>query len=101
MLTELYETNRTDGASNEVWLLMAASALTLDNETVDGRSRELKNHVFVALAVIANTLGNFLLSVGMRTMDFKPCAAPLQGIRIFANRWVDAGVVLLLVWLAS
>ncbi len=80
---------------------MAASSLTLDNETVDGRSRELKNHVFVALAVIANALGNFLLSVGMRTMDFKPWASPLQYIRIFANPWVDAGVVLLLVWFAS
>ena len=80
---------------------MAAPSLILDQPVTRSSARELKNHVFVSLAVIANTLGNFLLSVGMRSMDFKPWASPLQYIRIFANPWIDAGVVLLLIWFAA
>jgi drug/metabolite transporter (DMT)-like permease len=80
---------------------MAASSLILDKPADRSCTRELKNHVFVSLAVIANTFGNFLLSVGMRSMDFKPWASPLQYISIFANPWIDAGVVLLLVWFAA
>jgi drug/metabolite transporter (DMT)-like permease len=80
---------------------MAATSLTLDKPAAGSSARELKNHVFVSLAVIANTLGNFLLSVGMRSMDFKPWASPLQYLRIFANPWIDAGVVLLLIWFAA
>ena|ERR1041385_8497024 len=63
--------------------------------------RQMKNHIFVILAVIANTLGNFLLSLGLRTIDFKLSASPLDYIRIFANPWIDAGVILLIVWLAA
>lgn len=80
---------------------MAAPSLILDQPVARSSAGELKNHVFVSLAVIANTLGNFLLSVGMRSMDFKPWASPLQYIRIFANPWIDAGVVLLLIWFAA
>lgn len=80
---------------------MAASSLTLDKPAARCSARELKNHIFVSLAVIANTLGNFLLSVGMRGMDFRPWGSPLQYLRIFANPWIDAGVVLLLIWFAA
>lgn len=80
---------------------MAASTLTLDRPVANSAGRELKNHIFVSLAVIANTLGNFLLSVGMRPMDFQPWGSPLQYLRIFANPWIDAGVLLLLVWFAA
>jgi len=86
---------------NSIRLFMAASSLTLDKAAVDSPRRELKNHVFVSLAVIANTLGNLLLGVGMGAMDFKPWGSPLQYVRIFANLWIDAGVVLLLVWFAA
>ena len=80
---------------------MAAPSLILDQPVTRSSAGELKNHVFVSLAVIANTLGNFLLSVGMRSMDFKPWASPLQYLRIFANPWIDVGVVLLLIWFAA
>jgi drug/metabolite transporter (DMT)-like permease len=80
---------------------MAAPSLILDKPVIRSSASELKNHVFVSLAVIANTLGNFLLSVGMRSMDFKPWASPLQYLRIFANPWIDAGVILLLIWFAA
>ena len=65
------------------------------------RSDSRKHHICVVLAVIANTLGNFLLSVGMRHMDFQPSGSPLQYLQIFANPWVDGGVLLLIVWFAS
>jgi len=80
---------------------MAAPSLILDQPVTRISTGDLKNHIFVSLAVIANTLGNFLLSVGMRSMDFKPWASPLEYLRIFANPWIDAGVVLLLVWFAA
>jgi len=80
---------------------MAAPSLILDQPVTRSSTGDLKNHIFVSLAVIANTLGNFLLSVGMRSMDFKPWASPLQYLRIFANPWIDAGVVLLLIWFAA
>lgn len=65
------------------------------------RSREFKNQVFVWLAVTANTVGNFLLSVGMHRIELSPSASPLEYLRIFANPWIDAGVMLLIVWFAS
>jgi drug/metabolite transporter (DMT)-like permease len=80
---------------------MTASPLTLREATAAGRRRETKNHVFVLLAVVANTLGNFLLSVGMRGVPLKSSAAPLEYLRIFANPWIDTGVILLIVWFAS
>jgi drug/metabolite transporter (DMT)-like permease len=60
-----------------------------------------KNHLFVSLAVVANTVGNFLLSVGMHDMQFNASASPLEYLRIFANPWIDIGVLLLIVWFAS
>ena len=61
----------------------------------------VKNQIFVALAVIANTLGNFFLTVGMRAIDFKLSTSPFDYLRIFANPWIDAGVILLIVWLVA
>jgi len=72
-----------------------------DATAIDSCSGELKNQVFVCLAVIANTLGNFLLSVGIHAIQLKPSASPLEYLRIFANLWIDAGVILLIVWFAS
>jgi drug/metabolite transporter (DMT)-like permease len=65
------------------------------------RGSERKNRIAITLAVIANTLGNFLLSLGMHGMAFKPSGPPLQYIQIFANPWIDAGVILLIVWFVS
>jgi uncharacterized membrane protein len=81
--------------------LRAILGLAPTTEAVTGRDfSKIKHHTCVVLAIIANTLGNFLLSVGMRQMDFQP-ASPLEYLRIFANPWIDAGVLLLIVWFAS
>jgi drug/metabolite transporter (DMT)-like permease len=80
---------------------MTAPFLTLNATAPNNRSRELKNQVFIFLAVIANTLGNFLLSVGMHAIQLKPSTSPLGYLRIFANPWIDAGVILLILWFAS
>jgi uncharacterized membrane protein len=81
--------------------LRAISGLASTTEVVTGRDfSKIKHHTCVVLAIIANTLGNFLLSVGMRQMDFQP-SSPLEYLRIFANPWIDAGVLLLIVWFAS
>ena len=76
-------------------------AVSLDSTATISRGRECKNQVFVWLAVIANTAGNFLLSFGIHRMDFSPSASPIEYLRIFANPWIDAGVMLLIVWFAS
>jgi drug/metabolite transporter (DMT)-like permease len=80
---------------------MTAPFLTLDARATNNRSRKLKNHVFIFLAVIANTFGNFLLSVGMHAIQLKPLTSPLGYLHIFANPWIDAGVILLIAWFAS
>jgi xylulose-5-phosphate/fructose-6-phosphate phosphoketolase len=51
--------------------------------------REFKKQVFVWLAVIANTVGNFLLSVGMHAIQLKPSASRPEYLRIFTNPWID------------
>jgi uncharacterized membrane protein len=61
----------------------------------------MKNHLFVWTTVLTNTAGNFLLSVGMHGIQISPKASPIQYLRIFANPWIDAGVLLLIIWLAS
>jgi drug/metabolite transporter (DMT)-like permease len=82
--------------------LQVASGLTSEADILTGRDfSKIKHHTCVILAVIANTLGNFLLSVGMRQMDFRPSASPLEYLQIFANPWIAGGVLLLIVWFAS
>jgi uncharacterized membrane protein len=61
----------------------------------------MKNHLFVWLAVLTNTIGNFLLSVGMHQVQMSHTAYGLEYLRMFANPWIDAGVLLLIIWLAS
>jgi len=79
---------------------MTAAPLLAENQTRTNSS-ERKNHIFVGLAVIANTLGNVLLSVGLRQIGFSVSQSPLEYLRIFANPYIDLGVVLLIVWLAA
>jgi drug/metabolite transporter (DMT)-like permease len=80
---------------------MTEPILTVDTTAIDSSGREFKNQLFVCLAVIANTAGNFLLSVGMHAIQLKPSAAPLEYLRIFRNPWIDTGVILLIIWFAS
>ena len=80
---------------------MTEPILTVDTTAIDSTGREFKNQLFVCLAVIANTAGNFLLSVGMHAIQLKPLTSPLGYLHIFANPWIDAGVILLIAWFAS
>ena len=80
---------------------MAAPILMRDMTVKGSPTHELKNQAFVWLAVIANTFGNFMLSIGMHTIQFKPSAPPLEYLRVFANPWIDGGVILLIIWFAS
>ena len=61
----------------------------------------MKNHLFVWISVVTNTVGNVLLSVGMHKVQISPASYPLELLRMFTNPWIDAGVLLLIVWLAS
>lgn len=61
----------------------------------------MKNQIFVCLAVLTNTIGNFLLSIGMHHVHIRPEASPLEYLRIFASPCIDAGVILLIIWLVS
>lgn len=50
-----------------------------------------KTLLFVIIVVVSNTVGNFLLSVGMK----QPSAGMLASL---LNPWVIAGILLLIVW---
>ena len=50
-----------------------------------------KTWLFVVLAVVSNTLGNFLLGIGMKQ-------APAGLLAALLNVWVIAGILLLIFW---
>ena len=50
-----------------------------------------KTRLFVALVVVSNTIGNFLLSIGMK----QPASGLLAPL---LNPWVVAGIALLIFW---
>jgi len=77
------------------------SAPRRNAQAAGSQSRELKIYLLVFAAVVANTFGNFLLSVGMHAIQLKPSASPLDYLRMFANPCIDAGVILLIIWFAS
>lgn len=53
--------------------------------------RRRKTWLFVVLVVLSNTLGNFLLGIGMKQ--------PSSGlVAALANVWVAAGIALLIFW---
>jgi uncharacterized membrane protein len=54
-----------------------------------------------AAAVCFNVLGNYCLSVGMRSIGATVSFSPLDYLRPLLNPWVALGVVLLAAWLIS
>jgi uncharacterized membrane protein len=60
-----------------------------------------KTRIFTALVILTNVLGNFLLSRGMRQVGETDSFSVPAYLAVFANPWVDTGVVLLALWLLA
>jgi drug/metabolite transporter (DMT)-like permease len=60
----------------------------------------LKTHLFTAIVVLSNVLGNFALSMGLRRGG-RPLLSPWTFFEVLLNPWVALGVALLIVWLLS
>lgn len=61
----------------------------------------LKTRIFTVIVVLANVLGNFSLSWGMRRVGHLLTWSPLRYIQALLNPWVALGVSLLILWLLS
>lgn len=61
----------------------------------------LKTRVLVVTVVLANVLGNFLLSSGLRHSALSHGDSPSRWVEALASPWVFAGVTVLLVWMLS
>lgn len=59
----------------------------------DAAALRRKTWLFVALVVVSNTIGNFLLSLGMKQ---QPAGGSL--LSALFNLWVIAGIALLIFW---
>jgi uncharacterized membrane protein len=60
----------------------------------------LKTHIFTAIVVFSNVLGNFSLSWGLRRAG-RLLVSPAAFVEALLNPWVAVGVSLLLIWLFS
>ncbi len=61
----------------------------------------LKTRVLASVVILANVLGNFFLSRGLRGGEFAPSLSPLTYLRAFLDPWVVLGVSLLILWMLS
>jgi uncharacterized membrane protein len=60
-----------------------------------------KTRLFAVIVVLANVLGNFSLTLGMRRVGRLLSLSPLAYIEALFNPWVALGAGLLIVWLLS
>jgi drug/metabolite transporter (DMT)-like permease len=60
-----------------------------------------KTHIFTAIVVLTNVLGNSFLTRGMRSIGELVSLSPAPYIRALFNPWVALGTSLLIVWLLS
>jgi uncharacterized membrane protein len=66
------------------------------------RNTQLKNRIFVALVVVSNSVGNFLLGLGMEQMpDFGKVSFSDYVLSFATNVWVLLGVVLMIVYMLA
>ncbi len=65
------------------------------------RSLALKTHVITVLVIVANVLGNFFMSLGLKRRGEVLGPSALEYIRVLFDPLVGLGVVLLIVWLLS
>lgn len=65
----------------------------------------MKTRLCLAIVVVANAVGNLLLSHGMRQVgdisSYSPLALAVSGLAAMANPWVLGGVILLTVYFAA
>ena len=61
----------------------------------------LKTWVFVAIVVLANVLGNFFMSWGVRRHSTLVGGSAVEYLRVMADPRVAFGISLLIVWLLS
>src|SRR5216684_522854 len=69
--------------------------------TSSTRTLQLKTRILTTVVVVANVLGNSLLSRGMRSVGALLTLSPLPYVQALFNPWVAVGVSLLIVWLLS
>ncbi len=66
------------------------------------RNTQLKNRIFIALVVISNSVGNLLLGLAMARMpDFSKTPFLTYVLAVATNVWLLAGVVLMIIFMAS
>jgi uncharacterized membrane protein len=65
------------------------------------RRLDFKTRLLTAIVVLANVLGNFSLSWGMKHQAAKLADSPLAYIQTIFSPWVLLGTTLLIVWLLS
>jgi uncharacterized membrane protein len=61
----------------------------------------LKTWVFVAIVVLANVLGNFFMSLGVKRHSTLVGGSPMQYLGVMGDPRVAFGISLLIVWLLS
>jgi len=79
------------------------STATLAPGVLQNRSQpfRLRTRTLIVLLVVSNVLGNFTLSRGLHEVGRLVSFSPRPYIRAFSNPLVEAGVLLLIVWLIS
>jgi uncharacterized membrane protein len=82
---------------------MAAGRVVAENAEagVTPKRLDFKTRLLTAVVVLANVLGNFSLSWGMKHQAAKLADSPLAYIQTIFSPWVLLGTTLLIVWLLS
>lgn len=70
-------------------------------EKSKSRTFTSKTHLFTALVVLTNVVGNVCLSHGMQEVGRTISASPVDYVRALLNPWVLAGSCTLAIWMLS
>lgn len=66
------------------------------------RRSGLTNAIFIALAVLSNSIGNVFLAIGMKHMpEFHASSILIYAASLLTNRWIVIGTALLIVWMVA
>ena len=82
---------------------MAAGRMVAEHSETDVAPRrvDLKTRLLTSVVVLANVLGNFSLSWGMKHRAAKLADSPLAYIQTIFSPWVLLGTTLLILWLLA
>jgi bacterial/archaeal transporter family protein len=70
-------------------------------EKTQSRTFTSRTHLFTALVVLTNVIGNVCLSHGMQEVGRTISASPADYVRALLNPWVLAGSCTLAIWMLS